>query len=33
MPKRPARSRDPNQLAKLSVDLATGEATEPPIPP
>jgi hypothetical protein len=29
MPKHPKRPRDPNQLAKLIVDLATGEATEP----
>jgi hypothetical protein len=28
MPKRPKRPRDPNQLAKLIVDLATGQATE-----
>jgi hypothetical protein len=28
MPKHPKRPRDPNQLAKLIVDLATGEATE-----
>lgn len=27
--KRPRRPRDPNQLGKLVVDLATGEATEP----
>lgn len=26
--KRPKRPRDPNQLAKLIVDLATGEAEE-----
>lgn len=25
MPKRPARPRDPNQLAKLIVDISTGE--------
>jgi hypothetical protein len=25
MPKRPARPRDPNQLAKLIVEIATGE--------
>ena len=31
MPKRPKRPRDPNQLAKLIVDLATGEATEAPL--
>ena len=29
--KKPKRPRDPNQLAKLIVDLATGEASEPPI--
>ena len=28
MPKHPKRPRDPNQLAKLIVDLATGEARE-----
>jgi hypothetical protein len=28
MAKRPKRPRDPNQLAKLIVDLATGERTE-----
>lgn len=27
--KPPKRPRDPNQLAKLMVDLATGEAEEP----
>ncbi len=36
MIKRPKRPRDPNQLAKLIVDLATGEKTEakpePPTP-
>ena len=26
---RPKRPRDPNQLAKFMVDLATGNATEP----
>lgn len=26
MAKRPARPRDPNQLAKLILDIATGEA-------
>jgi len=26
MPKRPKRPRDPNQLAKLILDIATGEA-------
>lgn len=28
MATRPKRPRDPNQLAKLIVDLSTGEATE-----
>jgi hypothetical protein len=28
-PKHPKRPRDPNQLAKLVVCLATGEATDP----
>lgn len=28
--KHPKRPRDPNQLAKLITDLATGEATDPP---
>jgi hypothetical protein len=28
MPKHPKRPRDPNQLAKLLLDLATGDATE-----
>lgn len=28
MSKTPKRPRDPNQLAKLIVDLATGEASE-----
>lgn len=36
MPKHPKRPRDPNQLAKLIVDLASGENTEakpePPTP-
>lgn len=27
---RKRRPRDPNQLAKLVIDLATGEASEPP---
>lgn len=27
--KKPKRPRDPNQLAKLIVDIATGEASEP----
>jgi hypothetical protein len=30
MTDRPKRPRDTNQLAKLIVDLATGEASEPP---
>jgi hypothetical protein len=30
MPKHPKRPRDPNQLAKLVVDLLTGNATESP---
>jgi hypothetical protein len=33
MSKRPKRPRDPNQLAKLIVDIAIGDATESPIPP
>lgn len=34
MPKHRKRPRDPNQLAKLIVDLATGEKTEDqPAPP
>ena len=33
MDKHPKRPRDPNQLAKLIVDLATGDATETPNPP
>jgi hypothetical protein len=36
MPKPPKRPRDTNQLAKLIIDLVTGEATEekpePPTP-
>ena len=28
MAKQPKRPRDPNQLAKLMVDIATGEASE-----
>ena len=28
MPKHPKRPRDPNQLAKLIVDLVTGEVTD-----
>ena len=31
--KTPKRPRDPNQLAKLIVDLATGEAKEPTVEP
>jgi hypothetical protein len=30
--KLPKRPRDPNQLAKLIVDIATGEATDEPMP-
>lgn len=30
--KRPRRPRDPNQLAKLIVDMATGEAPRDPEP-
>lgn len=33
MAKRPKRPRDVMQLAKLIGDIATGEVTEPPIPP
>lgn len=29
MAKTPKRPRDPNQLAKLVVDLATGDASDP----
>jgi len=29
MAKHPKRPRDPNQLAKMMVDLANGQATEP----
>ena len=29
----PKRPRDPNQLAKLIVDIATGEVEEPPFLP
>lgn len=29
MTKPPKRPRDPNQLAKMIVDIATGEAVEP----
>jgi hypothetical protein len=29
MAKPPKRPRDPNQLAKVIVDIATGEASEP----
>lgn len=31
MAKHPPRPRDPNQLAKLIVDIATGEAEDPPL--
>lgn len=30
MPKKPKRPKDPNQLAKLIADIATGEAEEKP---
>ena len=34
MAKRPPRPRDPNQLAKLIVDISTGQVPpDPPIPP
>jgi hypothetical protein len=33
MPKHPKRPRDPNQLAKLIVDLASGEKAEAAPPP
>jgi len=33
MPKRPTRPRDPNQLAKLILDIATGEISEIPAAP
>jgi hypothetical protein len=33
MSKTPKRPRDPNQLAKLIVDLATGATTEEPAAP
>ncbi len=29
MPKRPPRPRDPNQLGKLIVDIATGQVEDP----
>jgi hypothetical protein len=32
MAKTPKRPRDPNQLAKLMIDLATGEAEDPQAP-
>jgi hypothetical protein len=32
MTRPPKRPRDPNQLAKLIADLATGQAQEPPAP-
>lgn len=31
MAKSPKRPRDPNQLAKLVIDIATGEASEAPV--
>jgi hypothetical protein len=31
MPDRSRRPRDPNQLAKLIVDIATGEAEDAPV--
>lgn len=33
MAKHPKRPRDPNQLAKLIVDIATGEIVEAPFVP
>ena len=33
MPKPPKRPRDPNQLAKLIVDIAAGEVVEEPASP
>ena len=33
MAKHPPRPRDPNQLAKFIVDLASGDAAEPPPAP
>lgn len=33
MAKRPKRPRDPNQLAKLIGDIATGQAQDTPISP
>ena len=33
MPKSPKRPRDPNQLAKMIVDLASGTMAESPSPP
>lgn len=33
MTKAPARPRDPNQLAKLISQIATGEKTDPPPTP
>lgn len=32
MDKHPKRPRDPSQLAKLIVDIASGEATDAPLP-
>jgi hypothetical protein len=31
MPKRSSRPRDPNQLGKLIVDIATGEVEDEPV--
>lgn len=31
MTTRPPRPRDPNQLGKLIVDIATGQAKDPPV--
>ena len=30
MAKTPKRPRDPNQLAKLMIDMTTGDASDPP---
>jgi hypothetical protein len=32
-PKRPKRPKDFSQAAKLVVDIATGQAQDPPMPP
>jgi hypothetical protein len=32
-PKRPKRPKDFSQAAKLVVDIVTGQAEEPPVPP